>query len=662
MKGLGRVTIYDVAREAGVSRATVSRVMNGLSTVDPELVARVQRAAAALNYQPSRVARSLSLGTTQTVAVLIPELSNPMFHNVLSGFAEAAEEDGYRVLIAENGGDPEVEVRAALDARSRCDGILLVAPRASDDVLAPLLPQLQPAVVLGRPPADRFATPGLSIDYAAGMRAAIEHLVELGHSDIVYLAGPSVSVSNRARLAGIEQAMVDHPRLRIVPVHAGAAMTDGQAAMGRVLATGASAVIAYNDLVAFGLLVALDRAGARVPQDLSVVGFDDVDLARFATPALTTLSVPHHHLGRRAWQQFPWHDHRAAAGAVNEPVVPRLVVRESTGPAPALKSGRRPRRTSPGTVSSLRWVSDGDADVLLGDGAELLRYESGRSVPVIHSRRPFAHPIRSLGGRTLTQISPDDHRHQYGLSVAIAEVNGTSFWGGRTFVRGIGSTLLANHGRQDVVHRQPWGMLPPDRAILDERVEWRDEDGGLLLVEDRRWVAVLAPAHGGWYLGLRSTLQPVGEPVTLSSPAVSGRTGAGYGGIFWRFGQNVVPQVASPAGEGDLAIHGTTADWCLFSTGPGDQETSVVIVQPGDLRLPWFCRAADYTGIGPAVAWQEARRIEMGESLVLTFGAAIVDRVLTRHDPLTGEIAAAAVAQLDEVLATGHLAAGPVQR
>lgn len=326
-----RATITDVAREAGVSRATVSRVMNGRNTVDPALAERVHQAARQLDYRPSSIARSLSLGRTQTVAVLIPELDNPMFQRVLQGFTEACGAQGYRVLVANTGDDPELEMATAVEARHRCDALLMVAPRASDEALVELLPQLQPAVVLGRQPSSEIDAPSLTIDYAAGVMDGIDHLVELGHQRLLYVAGPEVSSSNRHRVEGLERSLTQHKGLTIETVQGGAHLEDGHRVAQQVADSDATAVVVYNDLMAFGLLAGLAELGVRVPEQLSVVGFDDIALAQYANPALTTLAVPHVELGERAWTRLASLLSRDGEPRA-KPYRPSLVVRNSTAP------------------------------------------------------------------------------------------------------------------------------------------------------------------------------------------------------------------------------------------------------------------------------------------------------------------------------------------
>src|SRR5659263_165462 len=146
----GRVTIGEVATAAGVSRATVSRVMNGRLTVAPNMAKRVRAAAEELRYRPSSVARSLSLGRTNSVAFVVPDLSNPMFQQILRGTMAAAAPHGYRMLVAESAENPEAEMEIALEARLRCDALVLVSPRMAEDALHDLLPQVRPAVLVNR--------------------------------------------------------------------------------------------------------------------------------------------------------------------------------------------------------------------------------------------------------------------------------------------------------------------------------------------------------------------------------------------------------------------------------------------------------------------------------------------------------------------------------
>jgi LacI family transcriptional regulator len=319
-------TIADVALAAAVSQATVSRVVNGKSTVDPRIAERVLAVIDTLGYRPSTTARNLARGSTQTVAVVVPNLGNPMFQEVLRGVTRAAAAAGFRVLVADSEENPADEGELALEARRRCDAVVLCAPRMPEEELAALLPRLTPAVLVNRSMAG---SPDVAVDYAGAARDAAAHLVALGHRRVVYLAGPPSSESNRRRLEGLARAGAEHPLLELRSVDCGAGLDDGARAAGSL--GDATAVIAFNDLVAFGLLGALRDAGVAVPGTLSVIGFDDIEFARHATPPLTTMAVPRRELGTRAWETL-----FAEIGG-GEPAAPvllptTLVVRSSTGP------------------------------------------------------------------------------------------------------------------------------------------------------------------------------------------------------------------------------------------------------------------------------------------------------------------------------------------
>ena len=320
-------TIADVATAAAVSQATVSRVVNGKSSVDPSIARRVLDVVAELGYRPSTSARNLARGSTQTVAVLVPDLGNPMFQEVLRGVTHAAAAAGYRVLVADSEESPADEAELAREARRRCDALVLVAPRMPHDELRDLLASLAPVVLVNR---SIEGTPDVAVDYATAAFDAVGHLVALGHTRLVYLAGPPSSESNRRRLAGIEAALAAHPGLSVEVVPCGANIDDGERAAARLgTATG---VVAFNDLVAFGLLAALRDRGVDVPRDVSVVGFDDIAFARYAAPALTTMAVPRSQLGARAWDALAA---EIGGGSPAEPVLftPHLVVRASTAAA-----------------------------------------------------------------------------------------------------------------------------------------------------------------------------------------------------------------------------------------------------------------------------------------------------------------------------------------
>jgi LacI family transcriptional regulator len=330
-------TIADVARAAKVSLATVSRVMNGKSTVDPALAERVREAALSLNYSASPLARSLVLGKTLTVAVVVPDLANPTFQGALRGLSIGASRDGYHVLIADSSEKVEEEQLLALEARRRCDGIVLCAPRMSGAELDALLPLLAPVVLINRDPAPVRA-PFVAADYGAGLAQQLAHLDELGHRHIIFLSGSTRSASNANRLAAVQHFIDAKPESRVEVMAAGVSIEDGYAAADRNIDSGATAVLAFNDLVAIGLQNALVERGVRVPEQVSIAGFDDIPFASYTTPALTTAAVPVEELGEQAWSRL--NDLLAGRTPADDvSYVPTLKVRGSTGPAPTSGAG-----------------------------------------------------------------------------------------------------------------------------------------------------------------------------------------------------------------------------------------------------------------------------------------------------------------------------------
>lgn len=325
-----KATITDVARTAGVSLSTVSRVMNGNATVDRALAERVRAIAGRLGYTANPLARSLVLGRTQTVAVVVPDLANPTFQSILRGISRAAGSAGYHVLIADSAEQVEEEQLLAVETRRRTDGVILCAPRLPQNALDALLAQLSPVVVVNR--ARQEVAPVVAADYRVALAELVEHLYALGHRRLVFLAGIARSASNAARLSALSEARAAHLDLAINEVECGVDFDSGSAVAGAVLASGATGVLAFNDLVAMGLLSALADRGVRVPADVSVVGFDDIPFARYTTPPLTTATVPAAELGTRAWRAL----HALLSGEQPEPFVvlePRLALRGSTAAA-----------------------------------------------------------------------------------------------------------------------------------------------------------------------------------------------------------------------------------------------------------------------------------------------------------------------------------------
>ncbi|WP_189337657.1 DUF6807 family protein [Arthrobacter sp. AFG7.2] len=242
--------------------------------------------------------------------------------------------------------------------------------------------------------------------------------------------------------------------------------------------------------------------------------------------------------------------------------------------------------------------------------------------PADHAPRPYLHPVRSLAGTVVSQARPADHPHHLGLSIAFSDINGTNFWGGSTYTPAGGSMLLDNHGVQ-----RPHGWQSTSNTEFGD-VSWISRSGEHLGAEQRRIEYLHHPAPATWSLSLFSVMVPAGdaERLEVSSSAVKGRAGAGYGGIFWRFPEPTgQPLVLSDAGSGADAAHGSLSRWLSISMDLGGAAVTVVLGQDPDRLLPWFIRTEGYLGAGPSVAWTQAAVVDHNNPLKLALHAVIHD-------------------------------------
>lgn len=333
-------TLTDVAREAGVSVATVSRVVNGQSNVTPETRDRIAEIIARLRYVPHTAARSLITKRTHVIGVLLPDIYGGFFSELIRGIDAAAREQQLQVLLSSSHGDAE-QMRSAIRAmRGRVEGLLILAPQVEARGLGELDP-VTPIVFMNSRVEDGLSS-SLAIDSYQGARAMVRHLASCGHRDIAHVAGPSDNYDAQERERGYRDELdASLSRARPYVLRGDFTEASGYGA-GRALGAESrrpSAVFAANDGMALGCLAAFDELGLRVPDDIAVTGFDDIPQAAFVRPALTTVRVRIAELGRCAVSQLAEAiAHPEAARAITTMLRPDLVVRESCGAARARSS------------------------------------------------------------------------------------------------------------------------------------------------------------------------------------------------------------------------------------------------------------------------------------------------------------------------------------
>ncbi len=332
------VTLRDVAQAAGVSAATASRALSQPGIVTPARRARVERAAAELGYKRAELAPP-----PRRLGLVVPDLDNPYFSGVAKGIQHRVQMAGLSLLVADSDEDPHLEVDLVHQMASQVDAVVLCSPRMPDHVLTRLA--LAPPVVL----VNREA-PGVRsvvVDNTSGISQVVRHLHALGHRHVAYAGGKPGSWSEHERSRGLGAATA---RAGIGLTHLGHFPTTpagGVAAGDLVAASGATAVVTHNDLLAVGVLDRLRQRGARVPEEVSVVGFDDVPASTYVSPALTTVQVSLPLLGRVAVDLLlaPETVTDAVRGTYRLPV--SLVVRSSTGPAPTATTDDHSRSRAP---------------------------------------------------------------------------------------------------------------------------------------------------------------------------------------------------------------------------------------------------------------------------------------------------------------------------
>lgn len=331
-------TMRDVAKLAGVSSSTVSHVINETRFVNPETRERVLQAMAELNYQPNRLARSLRNRQTHTFGVLLPNSANPFFAEVLLGVEAACFDHGYNIILGNANDDPEREL-FYLDVllSKQVDGIFLVSTGAYHEALEMLTRHNAPVVMVDRSPGTRQFDTVFANNEGGGI-IATQYLLDLGHRRIGCITGPSMLTPSADRVTGYRQALesagltVDEELIIAGDFQHESGYHAGQQLLG--LPDPPTAIFACNDLMAVGVLYAAYEGGLRIPTDISVIGFDDVPLASYTVPRLTTIYQPSQEIGRVAVELLIQRLQDRDAATRHEQLPASLVERDSCGVAP----------------------------------------------------------------------------------------------------------------------------------------------------------------------------------------------------------------------------------------------------------------------------------------------------------------------------------------
>lgn len=322
------VTISDVAAAAGVSASAVSRALNKPGRMNATTESRIRDIAADLGYRINPMARALQTGRTRMIALMVSDITNPVYSELIRGAESVSSDEEYTLVFAESHDSPDQEVRSVDRLVPAVDGVVLVAPRV-DDARIRAIAADTPVIVVNREVAG---LPTFVPDDEAAIQDAVSHLYDFGHRTIAYLAGPAASWMSAHRGETL-RAAADVCGIQLVDLgpHP-ATLENGPAGLTEVRASGATAVVAYNDIMAMGLLMAARGRDAALPRTPSVIGFDDVFGAQLVTPALTTIRSPLAAAGsaalRRLIDELDGNEARPAP-----PLTAELIVRESTGPA-----------------------------------------------------------------------------------------------------------------------------------------------------------------------------------------------------------------------------------------------------------------------------------------------------------------------------------------
>jgi len=345
------VSIKDIANAAGVSHSTVSRALSDSPLVKGETKARIQRLAEEMGYTPDAIARSLVTQKTRAVGIVVTTITDPFVAEVVQGIEDTAQENDYSVILATSPAEPERELATVEMIRSkRVDSVIVTSSRVGALYLEHLERIGVPVVLVNNhnEQSGRY-TFSVSVDNQHGGHLAANHLIELGHRCIAHVSGPADHSDAEERLIGYRQAL-DEAGIAFNPdliVRGNRRLDGGERALRRLISLDSppTAVFCYNDVTAIGLIRAARQAGLSVPEDLAVVGFDNIPLAAYFYPPLTTIDQPQHRMGRLAMQMaLELMTADDSTTSFSDIVVKgKLIARESSG----VKTTRRVHRRLP---------------------------------------------------------------------------------------------------------------------------------------------------------------------------------------------------------------------------------------------------------------------------------------------------------------------------
>ncbi|MGP9746561.1 LacI family DNA-binding transcriptional regulator [Brachybacterium sp. AOP29-B2-41] len=322
------VTIYDIARLTNLSPSTVSRGLGKPGRLNSETEQRIKDAARMLQYEANPTARALHTGRTGSIGLVVPAINHPIFADIIRGVENAATAEGLTILIAETGHRPDQEQDVLQRLPPSVDGLVLVSASVDEEAIRRVA-ERRPVVLINR---HGVSVASLNPDVDPGYRAAVAHLHRLGHRDLAFLDGPQETWVGAQRRAALRRAATEQGMSVADIGSGGLARADGAENLEAVRGSGASAVFTFNDLIAVSILHAAHAVACRVPEEFSLVGYDDVYGADFVIPTLSTIRPPSGELGAAAIDRLIALFEDAPPGDAMHPVT--FVPRDSTGPSP----------------------------------------------------------------------------------------------------------------------------------------------------------------------------------------------------------------------------------------------------------------------------------------------------------------------------------------